>query len=605
MEYLNTPHKFLLLYCFLALLLVSLVALFIVVYQESHTRKVINELIATQQNHWLTAVPSGSQVVFTGIAPQQFDYLHFIASARQVINPQQIVDQIEVKHDSYTQSQDYNLEFLLENQGVLIFGQFPTEEIHANFVANLKSRKLGLTLLDYTQSKEIELEPASIVAIEFVPEIFSLLDSGVISVAGNTIAISSYFDTQSQATSAINTINNIKPPEVELNLDITAPLPRINPYRFQISFASNGHDLTACYTETPEQLEQLNSKLAEQLNKDDVNCLLALGQPTENWVQTLTNLVEVLVAKDGISLTVSDTSVLITTPMNFSDTQIIEITQSAQNAVSEEFTLQVIAADSNQEFEQLYDLRVLKGVEGLISINGTASDALSREMIISMVDSELLPQQIGNFLTVDTNAPPINFNLLVAGMQALDLLYEGEVLIHTNSLFINGTSASQESLDQIIAELNSKLGRDNYSINVVVDTSIFAVNLPTIEECLDGLNQVLDNQKITFDSGSVAINESTESIILAIVPTLKDCAHFKWEIGGHTDSSGNSNRNLQLSQDRANAVLFAISLAGVPIDNFVAVGYGELYPIVSNITKEGRAQNRRIVIEPMINNDKN
>ena len=605
MEYLYSPHKFLLLYCFLALLLVSLVALFIVVYQESHTRKVINELIATQQNHWLTAVPSGSQVVFTGIAPQQFDYLHFIASARQVINPQQIVDQIEVKHDSYIQSQDYNLEFLLENQGVLIFGQFPTEEIHANFVANLKSRKLGLTLLDYTQSKEIELEPASIVAIEFVPEIFSLLDSGVISVAGNTIAISSYFDTQSQATSAINTINNIKPPEVELNLDITAPLPRINPYRFQISFASNGHDLTACYTETPEQLEQLNSKLAEQLNKDDVNCLLALGQPTENWVQTLTNLVEVLVANDGISLTVSDTSVLITTPMNFSDTQIIEITQSAQNAVSEEFTLQVISADSNQEFEQLYDLRVLKGVEGPISINGTASDALSREMIISMVDSELLPQQIGNFLTVDTNAPPINFNLLVAGMQALDLLYEGEVLIHTNSLFINGTSASQESLDQIIAELNSKLGRDNYSINVVVDTSIFAVNLPTIEECLDGLNQVLDNQKITFDSGSVAINESTESIIQAIVPTLKDCAHFKWEIGGHTDSSGNSNRNLQLSQDRANAVLFAISLAGVPIDNFVAVGYGELYPIESNITKEGRAQNRRIVIEPMINNDKN
>jgi OOP family OmpA-OmpF porin len=66
------------------------------------------------------------------------------------------------------------------------------------------------------------------------------------------------------------------------------------------------------------------------------------------------------------------------------------------------------------------------------------------------------------------------------------------------------------------------------------------------------------------------------------------------EIGGHTDSQGREQMNLNLSQARANAVLFELQRRRILTKNIVAKGYGETRPIASNDTEQGREQNRRI-----------
>ncbi|PSM53212.1 OmpA domain-containing protein [Campylobacter blaseri] len=66
-------------------------------------------------------------------------------------------------------------------------------------------------------------------------------------------------------------------------------------------------------------------------------------------------------------------------------------------------------------------------------------------------------------------------------------------------------------------------------------------------------------------------------------------------IEGHTDSIGNDNYNLKLSQKRANAVReLMIKDYGVNPNKIKAVGYGETKPIATNSTDEGRKQNRRV-----------
>jgi len=65
-------------------------------------------------------------------------------------------------------------------------------------------------------------------------------------------------------------------------------------------------------------------------------------------------------------------------------------------------------------------------------------------------------------------------------------------------------------------------------------------------------------------------------------------------IEGHTDNIGTDADNLSLSQRRANAVLAAVTAAGVGPDRLTAVGFGESKPIASNDTLEGRARNRRV-----------
>ena len=69
---------------------------------------------------------------------------------------------------------------------------------------------------------------------------------------------------------------------------------------------------------------------------------------------------------------------------------------------------------------------------------------------------------------------------------------------------------------------------------------------------------------------------------------------IKVEVGGHTDSQGNDNFNLKLSQNRANSVRAYLIKQGVAPDRMTAKGYGENVMIADNRTADGRAQNRRV-----------
>jgi len=66
------------------------------------------------------------------------------------------------------------------------------------------------------------------------------------------------------------------------------------------------------------------------------------------------------------------------------------------------------------------------------------------------------------------------------------------------------------------------------------------------------------------------------------------------EIGGYTDNTGDPAANMQLSQQRAEAVRAALVQAGVDPSMLVAKGYGSASPIAGNDSLEGRLRNRRI-----------
>ena len=66
---------------------------------------------------------------------------------------------------------------------------------------------------------------------------------------------------------------------------------------------------------------------------------------------------------------------------------------------------------------------------------------------------------------------------------------------------------------------------------------------------------------------------------------------------GHTDSIGTEQYNQGLSERRANSVKEYLVSKGVPADRVYTEGKGELSPVASNATREGRAQNRRVEIE--------
>ena len=65
------------------------------------------------------------------------------------------------------------------------------------------------------------------------------------------------------------------------------------------------------------------------------------------------------------------------------------------------------------------------------------------------------------------------------------------------------------------------------------------------------------------------------------------------EVSGHTDNTGVKQKNLDLSKNRAKAVLDYIVLQGIPTTKITAKGYADSQPIADNKTEAGRKQNRR------------
>lgn len=103
-------------------------------------------------------------------------------------------------------------------------------------------------------------------------------------------------------------------------------------------------------------------------------------------------------------------------------------------------------------------------------------------------------------------------------------------------------------------------------------------------------------QDILFATGSAALRPDLQRDLNAIAANLMKYPDSTIVVAGHTDNTGTAALNQQLSQDRANAVANQLRAAGVPNARIVAFGRGEDFPIASNLTPEGRAQNRRVEI---------
>jgi OmpA-OmpF porin, OOP family len=101
-------------------------------------------------------------------------------------------------------------------------------------------------------------------------------------------------------------------------------------------------------------------------------------------------------------------------------------------------------------------------------------------------------------------------------------------------------------------------------------------------------------QGVTFQPNSARLTEEGRQTLEGVAATLKQQDDLKVEIAGHTDSVGSDAYNTLLSQQRAEAVRAYLIEKGIEESRMGAVGYGELEPVASNETEEGRRTNRRV-----------
>ncbi len=99
---------------------------------------------------------------------------------------------------------------------------------------------------------------------------------------------------------------------------------------------------------------------------------------------------------------------------------------------------------------------------------------------------------------------------------------------------------------------------------------------------------------VFFDVNRDTIKPESKTKLDEAVAALKKHSSVRVEVSGHTDSTGNRDHNMDLSQRRADAVKKYLVDQGIDASRIETRGAGPDEPLDSNSTKKGRAQNRRI-----------
>src|SRR6056297_821172 len=166
-----------------------------------------------------------------------------------------------------------------------------------------------------------------------------------------------------------------------------------------------------------------------------------------------------------------------------------------------------------------------------------------------------------------------------AGLGALLSDDKGKGAVIGGAVGAAGGAVYGSVLDKQEAELRQSLGNDDVTITNTGDRLI--VTLP---------------QDILFDVDSAAVYPGLRNDLLTVANNLQSYPDSNVQIVGHTDNSGGAAYNQALSERRANAVADVLMEGGVAFQRIQTFGRGEDQPVASNLTEDGKAQNRRVEI---------
>ena len=99
---------------------------------------------------------------------------------------------------------------------------------------------------------------------------------------------------------------------------------------------------------------------------------------------------------------------------------------------------------------------------------------------------------------------------------------------------------------------------------------------------------------INFDVDKATIKPESMGTLNMIMKVMNNNPDLKFEIDGYTDNSGDSKHNMELSQQRADAIKAQLVSMGIDASRLTTKGEGATNPISTNDTPEGKANNRRV-----------
>ena len=231
-------------------------------------------------------------------------------------------------------------------------------------------------------------------------------------------------------------------------------------------------------------------------------------------------------------------------------------------------------------------------VANTVTLEGYVPDNNVHAAIVAAVGRKFFAEKLVDNLKASAGAPQGFQNAAVAALGALSRVSTGSLTISDREVKLSGDALYAVAADQIRGGIGGELPQGwAVKADVSVKPVASAVD-PTV--CQQLFFELLGKAKIRFESGRATIDKDSMGLLDKLIETALRCPTANIEVAGHTDSDGDNNTNMALSEKRAQAVSDYLIKAGLPPDRLKAVGYGSSQPVAANDTDDGKAKNRRI-----------
>jgi OOP family OmpA-OmpF porin len=580
-----------------AALLSVLAASWAALVVESRSASAVTAALESGGYGWAEVGTDGLQVTLTGTAPSEAARFRALSIAGEGVDPSRVIDGMDVAEPDNVAPPDFSVEILRNSDGISLIGLVPDATDRTSLVGRLAPLVASGSVTDMLNAADHPVPETWGAALEFGVAALERLPRSKISVTAGRVEVTAISDSASERARIETELARIAPDGVEVALDISAPRPVIAPFALRFLIDDRSARFDACSADTEAARDAILAAAVEAGAERKLTCTIGLGAPSPAWGEAASAAIRALGVLGAGTVTFSDADVSLVAAAGVPQADFDRVVGELDAALPEVFALKATltpaetdAAAAPPEFSA-----VLAG-DGRVQLRGRISDERMRLAVENFARARFGTQSVQPAMRVDETLPAGWPLRVLAGLEALAEVDEGSVLVQPESIRIQGVTGSQDAAATVSRMLADRLGPSaKLDIAISYDPERDPLNsLPTPEECVRDLNAILAEAKIAFEPGSVTIAPSAVGTLDRLAETMKDCSEVPMEVSGHTDSQGREEMNLGLSQGRAEAVVAALMERRILTGNLVAKGYGEIEPLASNETEEGREANRRI-----------
>ncbi len=562
--------------------------------------RLVADLAAAGQN-WPQVKANGLILRAVGAAPDEAA----LAAAAAVVESRRWGESDFVLHSiaKPARAPDPALSFLRDEGEIKVTGVSP-DEATRRMIASLAD--LG-AVGDISEAYDIEAPKGWLEALSYAVEAVRQLPQSRVMVRPGAVEVEGSVASSEIRDAVEASLRAAKPPGCRLALKIIAPPPALSPYRFAVEKSPAGAKILACAAETETQRAEIVAGVAGAL-AIEADCPLALGAPSADWATAVLAGVRAVASLPAGRFELSDNEAQLFAGPEVSDAAFGAALRDLAVGLSSSYSLLSAPPPAPApEFatptppaaapvvKSWFRAVVVPG--GDLILSGEAPDDATLAAILTYAQALKGAGAVKGSMTLATEPAPRDWRrAALSGLEGLALLDSGEAIYDGEALRIVGETETPEKVAALTAALAPKIADGlKAETRVRVDQTRLAAGLPlSPAQCVAALSGAVAAEPISFAPSSAEIGSESAALLDLLAATLKRCAGEKFEIAGHTDSQGRESTNLQLSQNRADAVLDALLARGVSLEKLVASGYGESRPVADNGSEEGRARNRRI-----------